>query len=92
METLFLVVVLGTPAALCALAVLGAHFHKGGNATLLDWQPTRSAETEARLESNEVEQMLGAVNRYRRQRGLPARTINEVAQMRRDFEEHGAVD
>lgn len=92
METVFLVVALGTPAALCAVALLGAHFHKGTDETLLDWQPTRSAETEARLQSHEVEQMLSAVNRYRSERGLPARTIDQIARARRDFEGHGVVD
>jgi len=85
-EALFLGIVLGLPAAICAVAVLGAWLHKGGNATLIDWQPTRSAETEARLQSREVEQMLGAVNRYRLQRGLPARTIDQIAGARRDLE------
>lgn len=88
----FLVVVLGTPAVLCLIAILGAHFHKGGDATLLDWQPTRSAETEARLESSEVEQMLGAVNRCRGERGLPARTIDQVTRRGMELERDGAVD
>lgn len=78
METLFLLVVLGFPAAICLVALLGAHFHKGGDATLLDWQPTRSPETEARLQRGEVDQMLAAVNRYRGMRGLPARTVEEL--------------
>lgn len=78
MEAIFLAVVVGMPLVICLVAVLGAHFHRGDNASLLDWQPTRSAETEARLKRSEVEQMLAAVNRYRRQRGAPERSLEEL--------------
>lgn len=78
METIFLALVLGVPALLLVLAVLSAHFYRGGNEELLDWTPTRSDETEARLERNDIAEMLAAQNRYRRQRGAPERTLEEV--------------
>ena len=78
METIFLALVLGIPALLLALAIISAHFYRGGNEELLDWTPTRSAETEARLEHSDIDQMLAAQNRYRRQRGAPERTLEEA--------------
>lgn len=78
METIFLAVVVGMPLAICLLAVIAAHFHSGDNASLIDWKPARSAETEARLRRSEVEQMLAAVNRYRRGRGVPERSLEEL--------------
>lgn len=78
MEAVFLAVVVGAPAAICLLAVVGAYLHKGDNATLIDWKPTRSPETEARLQHSEIEQMLGAVNRWRSIRGAPLRTVEEL--------------
>ncbi|HEY1689814.1 MAG TPA: hypothetical protein VGF95_13240 [Solirubrobacteraceae bacterium] len=79
MELLFLAVTIGTPLAICLVAVIGAHFHDGDNASLLDWQPTRSPETEARLRHRELDEMLDAVNRYRRERGAPERTLQELS-------------
>jgi hypothetical protein len=78
LELYFLSVVVGMPLLICLVAVVGAHLHRGGNDTLIDWQPTRSAETEARLRNSEVEQMLAAVNRYRRLRGAPERSLDEL--------------
>lgn len=78
MELAFLSVVLGVPLAICLVAVIGAHFHGDDDASLIDWKPTRSAETEARLTRGEVDQMLAAVNRYRRSRGAPERSLNEL--------------
>ncbi len=78
MQLYFFLLVLGTPALLIAVAVLGAHFYKGGDEELLDWKPTRSPETEARLHKSDIAQMLAAQNRYRRQRGAPERTLEET--------------
>jgi hypothetical protein len=75
---LFFVLVFGTPALLIAVAIFGAHFYQGGDEELLDWKPTRSPETEARLHSSDIAQMLAAQNRYRRRRGLPERTLEEA--------------
>lgn len=82
METFYLSVVLGTPLAICVVAVIGAHFHQGGNAKLLDWQPTRSPELEARLKRRELDEMLAAVNRYRRARGASERSLEEITRGR----------
>lgn len=78
MQLFFFILVLGTPALLIAVAILGAHFYQGGDEELLDWKPTRSPETEARLNSSDIAQMLAAQNRYRRQRGAPERTLEET--------------
>jgi hypothetical protein len=75
---LFLVVILGMPLLLVGLSVLAAHLYEGGNEEILDWTPTRSSETEARLERSDIDQMLAAQNRYRRQRGAPELTLEET--------------
>jgi hypothetical protein len=77
-EAIFLAVVLGMPLAICLIGVIGAYFHSGDNASLIDWKPTRSAETEARLRRSEVDQMLAAINRYRRGRGAPERSLEDL--------------
>jgi hypothetical protein len=79
MELLFLLVVLGTPAAICLVAVIGAHFHDQDNAQLLDWQPAISPERESHLRHRELDEMLDAVNRYRRQRGAPERSLRDLS-------------
>ena len=79
MELLFLLVTLGTPAAICIVAVIGAHFHEQDNTELLDWRPALTPEREAHLRHRELEEMLDAVNRYRRQRGESPRTLEEIS-------------
>lgn len=79
MELLFLIVVLGTPAAICLVAVIGAHFHEQDNTELLDWRPALTPEREAHLRHREIDEMLDAVNRYRRQRGASERTLGDVS-------------
>jgi len=76
----FLVIVLGWPAALLFLAILTGHFYGSDYRELLDWKPTRSPAREAELERHELEQMLAALNKYRRQRGAPERSPKEVAE------------
>jgi hypothetical protein len=78
MQMVFFILVFGTPLLLICVAILGAHFYRGGDEELLDWTPTRSPETEARLERSDISQMLAAQNRYRRQRGAPERTLEEA--------------
>ena len=46
----------------------------------LDWQPTRSYETEIELEEQDIEQMIEAQNRYRRKRGEQEITEDEIRQ------------
>ncbi len=74
----FLGMVLGVPALLVVVALLAGHFHEDGYGELLDWKPTRSPQREVELELGELDQMLAAQNRYRRRRGAPERSLDEV--------------
>jgi hypothetical protein len=65
-------------AALIVALLLIGQFYPGSGAEVLDWKPTRSLETEAELEIDDIAQMLEAQNERRRRRGLPDRTIEEV--------------
>ena len=76
----FLLMVLGLPAAILLIAVLGASLHRHDDERLLDWKPTRSPTREAELHVGETQQMLDAVNRYRRSRGAPERRLQEVTE------------
>jgi hypothetical protein len=76
----FLGMVLGLPALLLAIALLAGYLHQEGYAELLDWKPTRSPEREVELELSELDQMLAAQNRYRRERGAPERSLDEVSE------------
>jgi hypothetical protein len=78
-ETYFLAMVLGLPTVMLAIALVAGHLHKDGYAELLDWKPTRSPQREVELELGELEQMLAAQNRYRRERGAPLRSLEEVS-------------
>jgi hypothetical protein len=80
METRFLIIVLGTPLLILLVAVLGAHFYRGSEAELLDWKLTRSPETEVKLELSDIDQMLAAQNRLRRERGAPERSLEEITE------------
>jgi hypothetical protein len=74
----FPLIVLGGIAIVVGVLVLIARFYPGTGADLLDWQPTRSYETELELEAQDVEQMIEAQNRYRRRRGEPEITEDEI--------------
>jgi hypothetical protein len=76
----FLAMGVGFPLGLLVIALVAAHFHPDGNAEILDWKLTRSPEREAELQLNDVDQMLAALNRYRRQRGAPERSLKEVTE------------
>jgi hypothetical protein len=76
----FPLIVLGGIAIVVGVLVLIARFYPGSGADLLDWQPTRSYETELELEAEDVEQMIEAQNRYRRKRGEREITEDEVRQ------------
>jgi hypothetical protein len=69
------------------ILVLLARAYPGSGADLLDWKPTRSFEDEARLESEDVEQMIQAQNEMRRRRGKPELTIADASRMAREDEE-----
>ena len=76
----FTIIVVGGMAALIIALLLIGQFYPGSGAEVLDWKPTRSLETEAELEIDDLAQMLEAQNERRRRRGLPDRTIEEVEQ------------
>ena len=73
----FVFMVLGMPLAILGIALLAGYFYRGGYERLLDWKATRSPEREAELEGD-THQMLRALNRYRRLRGAPERTLGEM--------------
>lgn len=68
-------------AALVVVLVLLARAYPGSGADLLDWKPTRSYETEAMLELDDVQQMIDAQNAYRRKRGAPELTEADANRM-----------
>jgi hypothetical protein len=47
-------------------------------ADIIDWKPTRSPEVEAQNEIDDVRQMIEAQNEYRRKRGAPEITEEDV--------------
>jgi hypothetical protein len=73
----FPLIVLGGLLVIVGLLVLLARLYPGTGADLLDWQPTRSYETEVELEMQDVEQMIAAQNEYRRKRGESEITEDE---------------
>jgi hypothetical protein len=84
---------IGLTLALLALGVLiliglARAFQDHRVADLLDWKPTRSYETEAKLELDDVQQMIEAQNEYRRRRG--AREISEEDVRRQAAEDERA--
>jgi hypothetical protein len=74
----FPLIVLGGILLVVGALVLIARFYPGSGADLLDWQPTRSYETEIELELEDVQQMIDAQNEYRRKRGERELTEDEV--------------
>jgi hypothetical protein len=67
----FMLVSLGMVGLIVLVLVLLARAYPGSGADLVDWRPTRSYEDEARLELEDVQQMIEAQNEYRRRRGAP---------------------
>jgi hypothetical protein len=67
-------------AFLVGVIVLVGHFYPGSGADLVDWKPTRSFEDEARLEEEDVQQMIEAQNEMRRRRGAREMTEGELRQ------------
>ena len=74
----FPLIVLGGIGIVVLVLVLIGRFYPGTGADILDWRPTRSYETEIELEMQDVEQMIEAQNQYRRRRGEPDLTEDEV--------------
>lgn len=61
--------------------VLLGNAYPGSGADLVDWKPTRSYEDEARLEVEEVQQMMDAQNAMRRRRGAKDLTHADLQRM-----------
>ncbi len=80
----FILISFGLVAGLVLVLVLLARAYPGSGADLLDWKPTRSYETEAMLELDDVQQMIDAQNAYRRKRGAPELTEEDAQRMARE--------
>jgi hypothetical protein len=74
----FPLIMLAVIGVVILAVVLIARIYPGSGADLLDWRPTRSYEHEVELELQDVQQMIDAQNEYRRRRGLPAVTEDDV--------------
>jgi hypothetical protein len=70
--------VLGGIAVAVGLLVLLAKLYPGSGADILDWGSTSSYEHQIELELQDVDQMIEAQNAYRRKRGAPELTEDEV--------------
>jgi hypothetical protein len=79
-ELYFLLMILGVPVAILGIAIVGARFYDDGTEQLLDWKPRRSARKEAELYVSDTQDLLTAVNRYRRLRGAPDRSLEEITE------------
>ena len=74
----FILLTLGMVGLLVLVLVLLARAYPGSGADLVDWRPTRSFEDEARLELEDVQQMMDAQNEMRRRRGAADLTEADV--------------
>jgi hypothetical protein len=80
----FILLTLGLVAFIVVVLVLLARAYPGSGADLVDWRPTRSFEDEARLEGEEIQQMIEAQNAIRRRRGKPDLTRSDASRMARE--------
>ncbi len=83
----FILLSLGLVALIIGVLVLLARAYPGSGADLVDWRPTRSYEDEARLESEDIQQMIEAQNAMRRRRGKPDLTRSDASRMAREDQE-----
>jgi hypothetical protein len=82
----FILLTLGLVGFIVLVLVLLARAYPGSGADLVDWRPTRSYEDEARLESDDVQQMIEAQNEMRRRRGERELTRADASRMAREDE------
>ena len=75
---IFALVMAGIFVLMIVFVILLGIFYPGSGAEQLDWKPTRSAETEAANEVDDVQQMLEATNERRIRRGLEPLTEEGV--------------
>jgi hypothetical protein len=66
------------------MAALTRAFQQNSVADIIDWKPTRSPEVEAQNEIDDVRQMIEAQNEYRRKRGAPEITEEDVERQARE--------
>jgi hypothetical protein len=82
----FILLTLGMVGFIVLVLVLLARAYPGSGADLVDWRPTRSYEDEARLESEDIQQMIEAQNEMRRRRGKRELTRSDASRMAREDE------
>jgi hypothetical protein len=82
----FILLTLGMVGFIVLVLVLLARAYPGSGADLVDWQPTRSYEDEARLEGEDIQQMIEAQNEMRRRRGERELTRADASRMAREDE------
>jgi hypothetical protein len=82
----FILLTLGLVGFIVLVLVLLARAYPGSGADLVDWRPTRSYEDEARLEGEDIQQMIEAQNEMRRRRGEPELTRADASRMAREDE------
>jgi hypothetical protein len=66
------------------LVALTRAFDRNSVADIIDWKPTRSPEVEVQNEVDDVRQMIEAQNEYRRKRGAPEITEEDVERQARE--------
>jgi hypothetical protein len=82
----FILLTLGLLGFIVLVLVLLARAYPGSGADLVDWRPTRSYEDEARLEGEDIQQMIEAQNEMRRRRGERELTRADASRMAREDE------
>lgn len=91
----YVLITLAMVVLIVVALVLVARGYPGSGADLLDWKPTRDYETEAKLEGDDIKQMIAAQNEYRRRRGAEELTAADAARMAKEDERvrsRGAMD
>ena len=83
----FILLSVGLVVLIVVVLVLVARAYPGSGADLVDWRPTRSYKDEARLEGEDIQQMIDAQNAMRRRRGKPDMTRSDASRMAREDQE-----
>jgi hypothetical protein len=82
----YILLTLGMVGLFVLVLVLLARAYPGSGADLVDWRPTRSFEDEARLETDDIQQMIEAQNEMRRRRGERELTRADASRMAQEDE------
>ena len=82
----YILLTLGMVGLIVLVLVLLARAYPGSGADLVDWRPTRSFEDEARLETEDIQQMIEAQNEMRRRRGERDLTRADASRMAQEDE------